>query len=237
MLVSFSLWHRLACLDPWNLLADTHFIWFFGDRMQWVPRGALYRPNRGRWTRTGTFGSEGAAFHLRFVQRLLLGPKDLVWRPLARSLLHMFNGLGLHNSLFLMDLKTLKLQTLPVFCWVHSVEPAGEGEGSAGSILLLVAETVHGVSRLVGRLLLGRTDRNTSVLQSGMWILTWTMHLLKQLLGVKSVRVINKLLGHWNTVWMDMKCSDGLIEPLFLLFVFFLYLTDILLFHTENCRW
>lgn len=39
------------------------------------------------------------------------------------------------------------------------MEPAGEGEGSAGSILLLVAETARGVWRLVGCPLLGRTDR------------------------------------------------------------------------------
>lgn len=62
----------------------------------------------------------------------------------------------------------------------HSVEPASEGEDSAGSILLLVAETVSGVWQLVGCPLLGRTDRNTSVLQSvdpNLWICSencWT---------------------------------------------------------------
>lgn len=61
------------------------------------------------------------------------------------------------------------------------MEPAGEGEGRAGSILLLVAETVRGVWRLVGCPLLGRTYRNTNVVQSvdpNLWICSehcWTV--------------------------------------------------------------
>ncbi|KAI3357946.1 hypothetical protein L3Q82_016322 [Scortum barcoo] len=49
--------------------------------------------------------SRGAAFRLQFIQRLLSGPKDLVWRPLAYCILQRVGGLGLSASLFLMDWK------------------------------------------------------------------------------------------------------------------------------------
>lgn len=60
------------------------------------------------------------------------------------------------------------------------------------------------------------------------------MSLLKQLLGVKSVRVINRLLGHKRLLLK--KCIDGLIGPqdddAFPSFCILPVLTDILLFHT-----
>lgn len=38
-----------------------------------------------------------------------------MWRPLTHLVLQQVGGLGLHDSLFLMDFKTLKFQTLPLF--------------------------------------------------------------------------------------------------------------------------
>ena len=42
--------------------------------------------------------SRGTAFRLQFIHRLLYGPKDLVWRPLAQLVLQCVSGLGLQNS-------------------------------------------------------------------------------------------------------------------------------------------
>ena len=39
--------------------------------------------------------SRGAAFRLRFIQRLLAGPAHLIWRPIARAILRRAGGLGL----------------------------------------------------------------------------------------------------------------------------------------------
>ncbi|KAI3369590.1 hypothetical protein L3Q82_024474, partial [Scortum barcoo] len=59
--------------------------------------------------------SRCAAFRLQFIQRLLYGPQDLVWRPLAQLTLRSVGGLGLQQSVFLMDFKTVNLFSLPVF--------------------------------------------------------------------------------------------------------------------------
>ncbi len=59
--------------------------------------------------------SRGATFRLQFIQRLLVGQENLVWRPLAHAILSQGGNLGLDQSLFLMDLKTHKLCHLPKF--------------------------------------------------------------------------------------------------------------------------
>ena len=64
-----------------------------------------------------------ASFRFQFIQRLLTGPKDLVWRPLTCAILKRLGGFRVDFSLFLMDLKTLDLLGLPNFyrgllhCW------------------------------------------------------------------------------------------------------------------------
>lgn len=47
--------------------------------------------------------------------RLLTAPGTLAWRPLAHCILHGVNSLGLDSGLFLMDSKKLALDTLPSF--------------------------------------------------------------------------------------------------------------------------
>ena len=46
---------------------------------------------------------------------LLSGPTDLVWRPMARTILRRAGGSGLTEPLFLMDLSAHKLCNLPEF--------------------------------------------------------------------------------------------------------------------------
>ena len=59
--------------------------------------------------------SRGATFHFHFLQRFLCGPANLVWRPLACTILNRLGGLGLNRSLFLMDLKQANIKEFPVF--------------------------------------------------------------------------------------------------------------------------
>ncbi|KAK3532530.1 hypothetical protein QTP86_023744, partial [Hemibagrus guttatus] len=59
--------------------------------------------------------SRAAAFRLQFIQRLLTGPRDLVWRAAASGLLRTVKGLGLDRALFLMDTKMLDISGLPMF--------------------------------------------------------------------------------------------------------------------------
>ncbi|KAK5933251.1 hypothetical protein CgunFtcFv8_013746 [Champsocephalus gunnari] len=110
--------HRLACTDPpVNLLSKVQALMvdFFWDRMHWVPQSVLFLPKEEGGHGLVHLASRGAAFRLRFVQRFLTGPADLVWRPVARALLERCGGLGLAESLFLMDLKGLRLNNLSGF--------------------------------------------------------------------------------------------------------------------------
>ncbi|KAK3554521.1 hypothetical protein QTP70_024427 [Hemibagrus guttatus] len=59
--------------------------------------------------------SRAAAFRLQFIQRLLTGPRVLVWRAAASGLLCTVKGLGLDIALFLMDTKMLDISGLPMF--------------------------------------------------------------------------------------------------------------------------
>ncbi|KAJ4944112.1 hypothetical protein JOQ06_012657 [Pogonophryne albipinna] len=117
-LVSSMLAHRLACTDPpVNLLSRVQALMvdFFWDRMHWVLQSVLFLPKEEGGHGLVHLASRGAAFRLRFVQRFLTGPADLVWRPVARALLERCGGLGLAESLFLMDLKGLRLNNLSGF--------------------------------------------------------------------------------------------------------------------------
>lgn len=59
--------------------------------------------------------SRGATYRLKFMKLLLMGPQNLVWKPLAQSILHGVNGMGLHAALFLMNFTFLDLTGLPSF--------------------------------------------------------------------------------------------------------------------------
>ncbi|KAJ4923381.1 hypothetical protein JOQ06_000714, partial [Pogonophryne albipinna] len=117
-LVSSMLAHRLACTDPpVNLLSRVQALMvdFFWDLMHWVPQSVLFLPKEEGGHGLVHLASRRAAFRLRFIQRFLTGPADLVWRPVVRALLERCGGLGLAESLFLMDLKGLRLNNLSGF--------------------------------------------------------------------------------------------------------------------------
>ncbi|KAK3552524.1 hypothetical protein QTP86_013309 [Hemibagrus guttatus] len=111
-------WHKLACVDPPpNLLARIQalLVDFFWDGLHWIPQSVLHLPKEEGGQGLVQLASRTAAFRLQFPQRLLTGPKDLIWRPVAHGLLHKVGGLGLDRTLFLMDTKTLDVSGLPSF--------------------------------------------------------------------------------------------------------------------------
>lgn len=117
-LVGSSLWHKLACVDPpLGLLPklQAEMVNFFWDNLHWTPQSVLFLPRDEGGQGLVNLVSRGATFRLQFIQRLLMGPQNLVWRPLAQTILSGVNGMGLHAALFLMDYTLLDLSRLPSF--------------------------------------------------------------------------------------------------------------------------
>lgn len=117
-LAASMLWLWLYCVDsPVTLLAKVQalIVDCFRDRLRWVPQSVLFLPTEEGGKGLIHLASRGAAFRLQFIQRLLTGPSDLVWRPLARAVLAQGWGLGLQESLFLMDFGKQNLRTFPDF--------------------------------------------------------------------------------------------------------------------------
>ncbi|KAK3549353.1 hypothetical protein QTP70_034579 [Hemibagrus guttatus] len=107
-LAASSLWHKLACVDPPpNLLANiqAQLVDFFWDGLHWIPQSVLHLLKEEGGQGLVQLSSRAAAFRLQFIQRLLTGPRDLVWRAAASGLLRTVKGLGLDRALFLMDTK------------------------------------------------------------------------------------------------------------------------------------
>ncbi|KAK3515326.1 hypothetical protein QTP70_014607, partial [Hemibagrus guttatus] len=110
--------HKLACVDPPpNLLANiqAQLVDFFWDGLHWIPQSVLHLPKEEGGQGLVQLSSRAAAFRLQFIQRLLTGPRDLVWRAAASGLLRTVKGLGLDRALFLMDTKMLDISGLPMF--------------------------------------------------------------------------------------------------------------------------
>ncbi|KAK3571382.1 hypothetical protein QTP86_010419 [Hemibagrus guttatus] len=117
-LATSSLWHKLACVDPPpNLLAhiQAQLVDVFWDGLHWIPQSVLHLPKEEGGQGLVQLSSRAAAFRLQFIQRLLTGPRDLVWRAAASGLLRTVKGLGLDRALFLMDTKMLDISGLPMF--------------------------------------------------------------------------------------------------------------------------
>ncbi|KAK3546934.1 hypothetical protein QTP86_005124 [Hemibagrus guttatus] len=111
-LAASSLWHKLVCVDPPpNLLANiqAQLVDFFWDGLHWIPQSDLHLPKEEGGQGLVQLSSRAAAFQLQFIQRLLTGPRDLVWRAAASGLLCTVKGLGLDRALFLMDTKMLDI--------------------------------------------------------------------------------------------------------------------------------
>ncbi len=147
--------------------------------------------------------SRCAAFRLQFIQRLLYGPKDLVWRPLAQLILQSVGGLGLQESVFLMDFKTVSFLSIPVFSpllWRKRVrhesllwlpqEPLGHGgllsaPSWAGAAVAGALRTA-GISSLGAMLEYTGPDlQETAGFAAG--------------LGWSSQRIVGQLLDHWRS--------------------------------------
>ncbi|KAK3516367.1 hypothetical protein QTP70_009921 [Hemibagrus guttatus] len=88
-LTASSLWHKLACMDPPpNLLANiqAQLVDFFWDNLHWIPQSVLHLPKEEGGQGLVQLSSRAAAFRLQFIQRLLTGPRDLVWGAAASGL-------------------------------------------------------------------------------------------------------------------------------------------------------
>ena len=83
--------------------------------MHWIPQSVLFLPKEEGGQGLVHLASRGAAFRLQFIQRLLTGPRDTLWRPLSRGILQHFNSLGLDFSLFLMKDNKIVSPSLPGF--------------------------------------------------------------------------------------------------------------------------
>ncbi|KAK3513463.1 hypothetical protein QTP70_015458, partial [Hemibagrus guttatus] len=101
-LAASSLWHKLVCVEPPpNLLASIQalLVDFFWDGLHWIPQSVLHLPKEEGGQGLVQLASRTAAFCLQFLQRLLTGPKDLIWRPVAHGLLHKKTKQGLQEPL------------------------------------------------------------------------------------------------------------------------------------------
>ncbi|KAK3575409.1 hypothetical protein QTP86_026245, partial [Hemibagrus guttatus] len=116
-LTASSLWHKLACADPLDLLANiqAQLVDFFWGGLHWIPQSVLHLPKEEGGQGLVQLSSRAAAFRLQFIQRLLTGPRDFVWRAAASGLLRTVKGLGVDRALFLMDTKMLDISGLPMF--------------------------------------------------------------------------------------------------------------------------
>ncbi len=232
-LVSSSLWHKLAVVDPpSNLLSQVQarLVDFFWDRLHWLPQAVLFLPKEEGGQGLVHLASRCAAFRLQFIQRLLYGPKDLVWRPLAQLTLQSVSGLRLQESVFLMDFKAVRFLSLPVFyrglfsvwkllrrqrVWHDSLfwllrEPLGhEGLLTAPSwagAAVVEAFSTAGISTLGAMLEFTGPDlQETAGLAAG--------------LGWRSQRIVGRLLSHWRNCLTEQErrllgdYSCGLIVP------------------------
>ena len=83
--------------------------------IHWVPKCVLYRSKEEGGQGLVDLESRTAAFRLQFIQRFLYENYDVVWRPVASTILRGVAGLGLDASLFLADCGFISLCNLPSF--------------------------------------------------------------------------------------------------------------------------
>ena len=212
-LAASSLWHKLACVDPPpNLLANLQamLVDFFWDRLHWIPQGVLHLPKEEGGQGLVHLASRTAAFRLQFIQRLLAGPNELVWRAVSYTILHTVGGLGLDRALFLMSTKTLDIAGLPVFYrGLFKIWDFFKVNKQAGSALhWLLEEPLFNGARLdlAGTI----TPALTRVLlSSGVTTLRRLVDVagpdltrvedVAARLGMRSLRVVAQLLEGWRT--------------------------------------
>ena len=180
---------------------------FFWNRLHWLPQAVLFLPKEEGGQGLMHMASRCAAFRLQFIQRLLYGPQDLVWRPLAHMILQSVGGRGL-QSVFLMDFKTVKLFSLPVFYrGLHNVWKLLRQRVRHESLFWLLQEP-QGHRGLLSVLSLGgaavaETLRTAGIITLGA-MLEYTGPDLQETaglaarLGWRSQRIVGRLLSHWR---------------------------------------
>ncbi len=233
-LVSSMLWHQLLCIDPpTQLLAKVQAILvdFFWDRMHWVPQSVLFLPKEEGGQGLIHLASRGAAFRLQFIQRFLVGPRDLVWRPLARTILSRDGISGLAESLFLMDLSTHKLHNLPKFYQglftVWGMFHKQRSTDSESLLWLLKEPVVYGtrfnVEDTMGPFMM-RLFVSTGTVTLGHVVNLcgpnfFNAASLASHVGVRSIRVIDQLLSTWKCKFTKTELSlltdycNGFCQP------------------------
>lgn len=215
-LIASSLWHQLICVDPpADFLAKIQSILidFFWDKLHWVPKAVLYLPKEEGGHGLMDLQSRLAAFRLQFVQRLLSGSMESNWIAAAFAILRSFKQMNLDKPLFWLKLHKSDLTTLPVFyrnlfkVWsLFKVQRLS----NATSLYWLFQEPLVYGSRLditnnghfpaLDKILL-----NSGVITLGHLIhLSGTdfgnVDLVAKHLGIKSTRLMAKLLEKWKSV-------------------------------------
>ncbi|KAK3532262.1 hypothetical protein QTP86_013899, partial [Hemibagrus guttatus] len=213
-LAASFLWHKLTCVDPPpNLRASIQalLVDFFWDGLHWIPQSVLHLPKEEGGQGLVQLASRTAAFCLQFLQRLLTGPKNLIWRPVAHGLLHKVGGLGLDRTLFLMNTKTLDVSGLPSFyrglfkIW-NCFRKLNKGCGTLH--WLLEEPLIHS-----GRLDISGVTApalSRALISSRVVTLRELVNIagtdlsraedLAARLGLRFLRVVNQLLRRWRTV-------------------------------------
>ncbi|KAK3533832.1 hypothetical protein QTP70_032693 [Hemibagrus guttatus] len=154
--------------------------------------------------------SRAAAFRLQFIQRLLTGPRDLVWRAAASGLLHTVKGLGLDRALFLMDTKMLDISGLPMFyrglfkIWNVFKK---QNKGCRSVHWLLEEPLVYGGRLDISGVTVPALSR--TLVSSGIVTLRELVNVagsdlsraedLAARMGLRSRRVVNQLLHRWRS--------------------------------------
>ncbi|KAK3540170.1 hypothetical protein QTP70_027424, partial [Hemibagrus guttatus] len=183
-LAALSLWHKLACVDPPpNLLASIQalLVDFFWDGLHWIPQSILHLPKEEGGQGLVQKASRTAAFHLQFLQRLLTGPKDLIWRPVAHGFLHKVGGLGLDRTL-------KRNKGCGTLHWIleepliHGGRLGISGVTAPALSRALISSRVVTLRELVN---IAGTDLSRAE---------------DARLGLRSLRVVNQLLRRWRTV-------------------------------------
>ncbi|KAK3506859.1 hypothetical protein QTP70_029532, partial [Hemibagrus guttatus] len=195
-----------------NLLANiqAQLVDFFWDGLHWIPQSVLHLLKEEGGQGLVQLSSRAAAFRLQFIQRLLTGPRNLVWRAAASGLLRTVKGLGLDRALFLMDTKMLDISGLPMFyrglfkIWNVFKK---QNKGYRTVHWLLEEPLVYGGRLDISGVTVPALSR--TLISSGIMMLRELVNVagtdlsraedLAVRMGLRSLRVVNQLLHRWRS--------------------------------------
>ncbi|XP_067438538.1 LOW QUALITY PROTEIN: uncharacterized protein [Thunnus thynnus] len=104
-------WENVLEKAEANLLSNIQrvIVDFFWDHLHWIPQSVLFLAKDDGGQGLIHLASRGAVFRLQHIQRLLTGPADLVWRPVARAILgqvHVNTLIDVQIYIFLLSAET-----------------------------------------------------------------------------------------------------------------------------------